>query len=64
MPGNNQVEQQRAAAVRVEAAVLAALKGAPKLTREQANNIVGLLLVNSESPKAAWVEETPPGGGD
>ena len=58
---NNLFEKQRRAAAHVEAAVRAALTGAPKLTREQTNQIVGLLLLNTEAPKAAWIEE-PAGG--
>jgi hypothetical protein len=54
---NNLFEKQRRAAARVEAAVRAALSGAPKLTLEQTNEIVGLLLLNTETPKAAWIEE-------
>ena len=61
MPENNLLERQRAAAAHVEAAVRAALTGAPKLTREQTNQIVGLLLLNTEAPKAAWIE-VPAGG--
>ena len=58
---NNLFEKQRRAAARVEAAVRATLSGAPKLTLEQTNEIVGLLLLNTETPKAAWIEE-PAGG--
>ena len=58
---NNSLERQQGAAARVEAAVRAALVGAPKLTREQTNQIVGLLLLNTEAPKAAWIE-VPAGG--
>ena len=54
---NNLFEKQRRAAARVEAAVRATLSGAPKLTLEQTNEIVGLLLLNTETPKAAWIEE-------
>ena len=58
---HSQLEKQQAAADKAEAAIRLALADAPKLTPQQANNIVGLLLVNTEPPKAGWVEETPGG---
>lgn len=61
MSENKLFEKQQRAAARVDAAVRAALSGAPKLTLAQTNEIVGLLLLNTETPKAAWIEE-PAGG--
>lgn len=62
MSENNLFEKQRATAARVDAAVRAAFSGAPKLTLAQTNEIVGLLLLNTETPKAAWIEEPAAGG--
>lgn len=59
-PEQKRQARQELAAARIETAVTRALTDAPKLSRDQANAIVALLMSNTEPPQAGWIEN--PGG--